>query len=461
MRRQPKKLEPTIDTICAVATATGRGGIGVVRVSGSASKALAAQLCSKPLVARTAQYCEFLDSEGNAIDSGIALLFMGPHSFTGEDVLELQAHGGPVVLQMLVNQILKTANQIGLSVRLATPGEFTQRAYLNDKLDLAQAEAVADLIDAQTEQAARLATRSLQGALSQRVAALVNSLIKLRMLVEATLDFPEEEIDFLQAANAQGQLQAIQDALQQLLSGAQQGALLRNGVNVVLMGAPNVGKSSLLNALAQADVAIVTPIAGTTRDKIVQTIQIEGIALNIIDTAGLRDTDDTVEQMGIDRTWQEIEKADLVLHLQAIDIGDDDRLFKQMQSRLAKSVPVLSVMNKVDLKRELPVGQQAILISARSGFGLNELRTAILQAVGWQVSGDSLFLARQRQIDALDRAAVHITLAQQHTAPGQPIALDLMAEELRLAQLQLGTITGEFTADDLLGEIFTRFCIGK
>jgi tRNA modification GTPase len=461
MRRQPKKLEPTIDTICAVATATGRGGIGVVRVSGPASKALAAQLCSKPLVARAAQYCEFLDSEGNAIDSGIALLFIGPHSFTGEDVLELQAHGGPVVLQILVNQILKTANQIGLSVRLATPGEFTQRAYLNDKLDLAQAEAVADLIDAQTEQAARLATRSLQGALSQRVAALVNSLIKLRMLVEATLDFPEEEIDFLQAANAQGQLQAIQDALQQLLSGAQQGALLRNGVNVVLMGAPNVGKSSLLNALAQADVAIVTPIAGTTRDKIVQTIQIEGIALNIIDTAGLRDTDDTVEQMGIDRTWQEIEKADLVLHLQAIDIGDDDRLFKQMQSRLAKSVPVLSVMNKVDLKRELPVGQQAILISARSGFGLNELRTAILQAVGWQGSGDSLFLARQRQIDALDRAAVHITLAQQHTAPGQAIALDLMAEELRLAQLQLGTITGEFTADDLLGEIFTRFCIGK
>ncbi len=465
MRQQPKKLEPKVDTICAVATATGRGGIGVVRVSGPASNALATQLCSKPLTPRVAHYCDFLDSQGNAIDSGIALLFAGPHSFTGEDVLELQAHGGPVVLQMLVKQILTTASQLGLTVRLAMPGEFTQRAYLNDKLDLAQAEAVADLIDAQTEQAARLATRSLQGALSERVAALVKSLIKLRMLVEATLDFPEEEIDFLQAANAQGQLQQIQAALQQLLVGAKQGAMLRNGLNVVLMGAPNVGKSSLLNALAQADVAIVTPIAGTTRDKIVQTIQIEGIALNIIDTAGLRDTADTVEQMGIDRTWQEIEKADLVLHLQAVDICDDDKLFNQVQARLAlqssKPVPVLSVMNKVDLRQELPISKHAILISARNGLGLDELRSAILQAVGWQSSGDSLFLARQRQIDALNKAAVHINLAAQYAAPGQALALDLMAEELRLAQLQLGSITGEFTADDLLGEIFTRFCIGK
>jgi tRNA modification GTPase len=455
------------DTIVAVATATGRGGIGVVRVSGPAAKPIAAQICAKPLTARHAQFCEFLDAEGSAIDSGIALLFVAPHSFTGEDVLELQAHGGPVVLQLLLTRVLTVGAQLRLLVRTAQPGEFTQRAYLNDKLDLAQAEAVADLIDAQTEQAARLATRSLQGALSTRVAALVQSVIKLRMLVEATLDFPEEEIDFLQAANARGQLDAIEQQLRQLLTGATQGALLRSGVNVVLVGAPNVGKSSLLNALAQADIAIVTPIAGTTRDKVVQAIQIEGIALNIIDTAGLRTTDDEVEQIGIDRTWQEIDKADLVLHLQAADIADEPEMLARVKARLGqiktKAVPVLEVLNKADLidPRANNISSDALPISALSGAGLDALRAAVLTAVGWQSSGESLFLARRRQITALEQALQHVLVGQQQIQQALNQSLELFAEELRLVQQQLSSITGEFTADDLLGEIFARFCIGK
>ncbi len=458
----------TVDSIAAVATASGKGGIGVVRVSGPAAPALASAICAKPLIARQAQFCAFVDDQNAAIDSGIALLFTAPHSFTGEDVLELQAHGGPVVLQLLLARVISAGQQLGLPVRLANPGEFTQRAFLNDKLDLAQAEAVADLIDAQTEQAARMATRSLQGALSVRVSALVQALIRLRMLVEATLDFPEEEIDFLQAAKAQDQLHDIQHQLQQLLVGAQQGALLRNGIHAVLVGAPNTGKSSLLNALAQADIAIVTPIAGTTRDKVVQAVQIDGVAVNVVDTAGLRDTQDPVEKLGIERTWQEVDKADLVLHLQAVDIADDSALLAQVQERIfnqgSRSVPVLSVLNKVDLlapgtSATLP--EHTLAICALTGVGLEPLRQAILKAVGWQGSGESVFLARQRQVLALEQALEHVCLASERAAHGFTGALDLMAEELRLAQEQLNTITGEFSADDLLGEIFTRFCIGK
>ena len=453
------------DTIVAIATAAGKGGIGVVRVSGPAAQSIARKICSKPLLPRQAIFCGFVDSSNQVLDQGIALLFKGPHSFTGEDVLELQAHGGPVILQCLLNTVLG----FDASVRLAKPGEFTERAFLNDKLDLAQAEAVADLIDAQTEQAARAATRSLQGEFSKQVHGLVEGVTQLRMLVEATLDFPEEEIDFLEAADARGKLGQLIKQLQQLLVGARQGALLRNGLNVVLVGEPNVGKSSLLNALAGVDVAIVTPIAGTTRDKVVQSIALEGIALNIIDTAGLRDTADEVEAIGIQRTWAEVEKADIVLHLrdasrsnETQSMGPDD-LLNQLRLRIARQVPLLTVMNKIDLIPSVTVVRVAddcVWLSALDRIGLDLLRSEILRLAGWQASGDSIVLARERQLVAMRNALRAMALAAQHAALGNQ-QLDLMAEELRLCQLQLASITGEFSADDLLGEIFSRFCIGK
>jgi tRNA modification GTPase len=466
------------DTIAAVATANGKGGIGVVRVSGPMAQQLALKLLSKPVSPRKAVYCDFIDAQGAPIDSGIALYFQKPHSFTGDDVLELQGHGGPVVLNMLLRRILD------LGVRIAEAGEFTQRAFLNDKLDLAQAEAVADLIDAQTEQAVRLANRSLQGVFSAQIQTIVEQVIGLRMLVEATLDFPEEEIDFLEAADARGKLNQILDSMKALLARAAQGALLRNGLNVVLAGSPNVGKSSLLNALAGQDVAIVTPIAGTTRDKVVQAISIEGIAINMIDTAGLRQTDDTVEQIGIERTWQEIERADLVLHLQAWDqqssagARETDALLDSIRARLEQAdgrrTPVIQVMNKVDLsanpsarvdkkdeqKNDRTLASVVVHCSARLGLGLDLLRQEILASIGWQNTGDDLILARERQLLAMRQAYEHTLAAQEHAALGNA-RLDLMAEELRLAQAQLSSITGQFTADDLLGEIFSRFCIGK
>ena len=455
------------DTIAAIATAAGKGGIGVVRVSGPSVRAIATRICNKPLLPRQATFCGFLDNQNQVLDQGIALLFKGPHSFTGEDVLELQAHGGPVILQCLLNAVLAIAPL----TRLARPGEFTERAFLNDKLDLAQAEAVADLIDAQTEQAARLATRSLQGEFSKQVNSLVESVTKLRMLVEATLDFPEEEIDFLEAADARGQLSGLITSLQQLLNGARQGAMLRSGLNVVLVGAPNVGKSSLLNALAGVEVAIVTPIAGTTRDKVVQAIALEGIALNIIDTAGLRETSDTVEKIGIERTWAEVEKADIVLHLQdasAVMGADQDAalILEQLRARIQRQVPLLNVMNKIDLLVSSQPSAVARLeggsvwLSARNEIGLDLLRQEVLRLAGWQASGDNIVLARERQLLAMRKALASLLLAAQRAALGNQ-QLDLMAEELRLAQLQLSSITGEFSADDLLGEIFSRFCIGK
>ena len=461
------------DPIVAIATAPGRGGIGVVRVScGRAGDALAHALmnalCGQTLAPRHASYVPFVDAGGNALDRGIALYFPAPHSYTGEHVLELQGHGGPVVLQLVLQRCLQAGQPFGL--RLAEPGEFTRRAFLNDKLDLAQAEAVADLIEASTEAAARSAGRSLEGAFSRDIHSLVDEMIALRMLVEATLDFPEEEIDFLEAADARGKLAHIEMRLDHVLGEARQGSLLREGLSVVLAGQPNVGKSSLLNALAGAELAIVTPIAGTTRDKVTQTIQIEGIPLHVIDTAGLRETEDEVERIGIARTWNEIERADVVLHLLDARGGmtDEDVVIAR---RFPTGVPVVRVLNKTDLtdvgpsvNRLSAVDDEAELcevrLSAKKSEGIDLLRAELLRIAGWQAGTESVYLARERHLIALRAAQEHVAMAVAH-AQERAQSLDLFAEELRLAQEQLNSITGEFTSDDLLGVIFSRFCIGK
>ncbi|MDQ1815497.1 tRNA uridine-5-carboxymethylaminomethyl(34) synthesis GTPase MnmE [Massilia sp. CCM 9210] len=452
--------------IAAIATAPGRGGIGVVRASGkSLAPLLAALFPDVTLSARRATYIPFRQADGSVIDQGIALYFKGPRSYTGEDVLELQGHGGPIVLQMLLARVLEAGAESGL--RLAEPGEFTRRAYLNDKLDLAQAEAVADLIDASTEAAAKSATQSLSGAFSKTINTLVEQTIGLRMLVEATLDFPEEEIDFLEKSDARGQLAVIVASLERVFQQAAQGALLREGLNVVLVGQPNVGKSSLLNALAGADVAIVTPIAGTTRDKVTETIQIEGIPLNIIDTAGIRTIDDAVdvvERIGIERTWGEVAKADVILHLLDADLGPT-RADDAIVAAFPAGVPVLRVWNKIDLsghKSSVHPTEEAtnIYLSAHEHVGMDLLRAELLRIAGWQQTGESLFLARERHLIALRSAHKHLALAGEHAAQNDQ-SLDLFAEELRLAQAQLSSITGQFSSDDLLGVIFSRFCIGK
>ena len=440
------------DTISAIATAPGRGGIGVVRVSGSQVVQIAQALLGRVPQARKAHLANFLDVDGTPLDQGIALYFPGPHSFTGEDVLELQGHGGPAVLQNLLTRC------ISLGARLAEPGEFTRRAYLNDKMDLAQAESVADLIDAASAQAAKSAMRSLQGLFSQQVRVLVEALVNLRMLVESTLDFPEEEIDFLEAAQAQKKLAAIRAELSKLLQRAKQGALLRSGLSVVLIGQPNVGKSSLLNRLAGDEVAIVTAIAGTTRDTIREEILLEGIPLHIIDTAGLRDTHDEVEKLGIARTWAAIEKADLALVIMDAVAGrnaEDQKIL----ARLPATQPVLQVFNKCDLLQHsapasAPEGE--IYLSAKTGTGMEILHDRLLVLAGWQQTGEDLFMARERHIRALNAASACLAQADQCWQD-----LELLAEELNLTQQALNSITGEFTADDLLGEIFSRFCIGK
>jgi len=451
------------DPIVAIATAAGRGAVGIVRASGRNLQPLIASVCGQTLKARHASYLPFVDASGQAIDQGIAIHFPGPHSYTGEDVLELQAHGGPVVLQLLLARCLEAGRTIGL--RLAEPGEFTERAYLNDKLDLAQAEAVSDLIEASTEAAARSASRSLTGAFSNEIDGLSERLIKLRMLVEATLDFPEEDIDFLQKADARGQLDAIANQVTTVLDRARQGALLREGIQVVLAGQPNVGKSSLLNALAGAELAIVTPIPGTTRDKVTQTIQIEGVPLHVIDTAGLRelgDSGDEVERIGIARSWDEIARADAVLFLHDLTrLGEAayDRGDAQIAQRLEPLAErVVHVFNKSDLA-SAPHTPGTVL-SALTGEGLAELRRTLLGLAGWHAQPDGLFIARARHVDALQRTQAHLEQAQSQAASTAP-ALDLLAEELRLAHNALSEITGQFTSDDLLGEIFSRFCIGK
>lgn len=452
--------------IAAIATAPGRGGIGVVRASGkSLAPLIDALFPNQKLTPRHATYLPFKEANGSVIDEGLALYFKGPHSYTGEDVLELQGHGGPVVLRMLLARVLEAGAESGL--RLAEPGEFTRRAFLNDKLDLAQAEAVADLIDASTEAAAKSATASLSGAFSKVVHELVDKTINLRMLVEATLDFPEEEIDFLEKSNARGQLAGIVQALDKVFGQAAQGALLREGLNVVLVGQPNVGKSSLLNALAGADVAIVTPIAGTTRDKVSETIQVEGIPLNIIDTAGIRELDegvDVVERIGIERTWGEVGKADVILHLLDANLGPA-KADEEIVAAFPEGVPVVRIWNKIDLSGHKPsvdVSADAthIYLSAHEKIGIELLRTELLRIAGWQQTGESLYLARERHLIALRAAREHLDMAAAHAAQDDQ-SLDLFAEELRLAQDQLSSITGQFTPDDLLGVIFSRFCIGK
>lgn len=458
----PRHHEP----IVAVATAPGRGAVGIVRASGRDLAPLIEAVCARALAPRVATYLPFLAADGSTLDQGLAIHFPAPHSYTGEAVLELQAHGGPVLLQLLLARCLEAMP----GLRLAAPGEFTERAFLNGKLDLAQAEAVSDLIEASTEQAARSAGRSLAGAFSKQVNALRDALVELRMLVEATLDFPEEEIDFLEKADARGRLARITAELEGVLDRARSGALLREGLRVVLAGQPNVGKSSLLNALAGAELAIVTAIPGTTRDKVSETIQIHGVPLHVTDTAGLRDPEasaDEVERIGIARSWAEIGQADAVLFLRDLTrLGEPDydeadrRIAQAWPAGLADSGRLIEVFNKADASTLRPDSDAAIVISARSGDGLERLRERLLERAGWHAQPEGVFIARTRHVQALRRTREHlehaVALAAQRDA-----ALDLLAEELRLAHDALGEITGAFSADDLLGEIFGRFCIGK
>lgn len=442
------------DLIAAIATAPGMSGVGIVRVSGVEIGSLIRGLLGKTPQPRRATLATFRDARGAAIDQGIALYFPAPNSYTGEHVLELQGHGGPAVLRAVLSRCLE------LGARVARPGEFTQRAFLNDKIDLVQAEGVADLIGAATTEAARCALRSLQGEFSERVHGLERALVDLRVLVEATLDFPDEEIDFLQQADAFGRLARLKDQLEELLSVSRQGSLLREGVQLVLAGQPNVGKSSLLNRLAGDELAIVTDIPGTTRDAIRQTVNLEGIPAHVIDTAGLRRSDDPVERIGIERAWSAIEKADLVLLVVDATAGEQES-DREILRRLPGSLPCIRLMNKVDL---LPNAEQLlaqgdsdrIWLSAKTGAGLERLRKAILEKVGIDRGTEGLFMARERHLQALREAHRHI-----ERAGGQGGRLELLAEELRLAQERLGNIVGEFTPDDLLGEIFGRFCIGK
>ena len=469
------------DPIAAIATAPGRGAVGIVRVSGHGLAPFVQALLGRALRPREAHYLPFPDAQGQPIDRGLALFFPAPHSYTGEDVLELQAHGGPVVLQLLLARCLEAAQgtagaaEAAASVlphlRLAAPGEFTERAFLNGKIDLAQAEAIADLIDASTAAAARSAGRSLSGAFSEEIHGLRDALVHLRMLVEATLDFPEEEIDFLRKADARGQLSQLQHLLATVMQRAQQGALLREGIKAVIAGQPNAGKSSLLNALAGAELAIVTPIAGTTRDKVQQTIQIEGVPLHVIDTAGLRDSSDEVEKIGIARAWEEIAAADAVLFLHDLTrqsqpdyVAADAAIAQTLAERLPPGVPVIDVWNKTDaapgVQPGSAPGHDAVRLSARTGEGLDALRRLLLEAAGWQPAAEGLYIARARHTEALRAVDAHLMEAAAQLESSGP-ALDLLAEELRLAQNALGAITGEFGADDLLGVIFSSFCIGK
>lgn len=461
--------------IIAIATAPGRGAVGIVRVSARNLVPFVKCLLGRRLRPREATYLPFCDGVGAPIDHGLALYFPGPHSFTGEDVLELQAHGGPVVLQLLLARCLEVANQkeadLGATacldgLRIANPGEFTERAFLNDKIDLAQAEAIADLIDASTEAAARSATQSLSGVFSREIHVLRDALIHLRMLVEATLDFPEEEIDFLQKADAHGQLERLQTALDKVMAQANQGALLRDGITVVIAGQPNAGKSSLLNALAGAELAIVTAIPGTTRDKVQQTIQIEGVPIHVVDTAGLRLSTDDVEKIGIARAWDAIASSDVVVFLHDLTRKDvveyvaaDEAIACEIAGKIAKHVPILNVWNKADSAPDA-VPDQDISLSAKTGVGLDVLRQRLLQAAGWQATAGGMFIARERHVHALRRTREHLQMAGAHLA-AQAQLLDLLAEELRLAQNALAEITGEFSSNDLLGVIFSKFCIGK
>lgn len=452
-------MEANTDTIAAIATPPGRGGVGVVRVSGKNLTSIIQALLGKALIPRYAHLSQFLDQHGQAIDQGIALYFPNPRSYTGEDVLELQGHGGPVVMNLLLSRCLQ------LGARLAQPGEFTLRAYLNHKIDLIQAESVADIIAANTQEAVRCALHSLQGQFSFKIYEAVQSLIALRMLVEATLDFPEEEIDAMHFRQVVEKLERIHGQLERIFLAAEQGSLLQEGIKVVLVGTPNVGKSSLLNQLAEEEAAIVTEIPGTTRDTIARTIVIAGIPVQIIDTAGLRETDDVVERKGIERTLVEIQRSSVILQLfdgsrSMIDKGDS------IQRIIPADKPQVIVFNKIDLIGETPrieekENKSIIYLSAKTGAGIALLRQKILEIVGWQCNqaGEGVIMARQRHLEALAKARLHLASAMDFTRT--EVQLELLAEELRLAQNYLSSITGDYTADDLLGEIFSHFCIGK
>ena len=447
---------PDAPTIAAIATAPGRGGIGVIRLSGPDVPDLAVQLLGKLPSPRRAEYHEINAEDGALIDQCIVLYFPAPHSFTGEHILELQGHGGPVVLDILMERVL------GFGARQARPGEFSERAFLNDKIDLAQAEAIADLIDSSTRQAAKAAVRSLQGVFSQQVHSLIDALIQLRVHVEAAIDFPEEEIDFLADGQIDAHLTTIERSFTTIFNQARQGCLLNEGMTLVIAGRPNAGKSSLLNALAGQESAIVTPIAGTTRDTIHEHIQIDGMPIHLVDTAGLRDSTDLVEQEGIKRTWQEIEKADRVLLVIDIATGfqpEDHKILQALPGHLATTM----IFNKVDLSDE-QAGEVTIkdkkgfAISAKTGAGIEDIRRHLKAAMNYTEESEGGFMARRRHLQALETANHHVNIARRHY---QEKAGELLAEELRLAQQQLSDITGEFSSDDLLGEIFSSFCIGK
>ncbi|MBD2857603.1 tRNA uridine-5-carboxymethylaminomethyl(34) synthesis GTPase MnmE [Spongiibacter sp. KMU-158] len=447
------------DTIAAIATPPGKGGVGIVRVSGPACGLIAEQVLSKTLTPRYAHYGNFYEhvaGQKAVLDQGIAIYFPGPHSFTGEDVLELQGHGGPVLLDCLLREVIATG------ARMARPGEFSERAFLNNKIDLAQAEAIADLIDSASEQAARQAMRSLQGEFSDKINELVEAVTVLRIYVEAAIDFPEEEIDFISDGRIQNDLASIKEKLQRVFQSSKQGSLLREGMTVVIAGKPNAGKSSLLNALAGRESAIVTDIAGTTRDVLRENILIDGMPLHIIDTAGLRDSDDPVEQEGIRRAWQEINNADRVVLLvdsntekQDITVPED---FKPFLSTNRLTV----IFNKIDLSGEICREEQgeypSLYLSAKTQEGIELLRQHLKEAVGFKES-DSCFIARRRHIDALEKAMHHLYTGEQQLLEFQ--AGELLAEELRLVQENLSEITGAFSSDELLGRIFSSFCIGK
>ncbi|OOC12483.1 tRNA uridine-5-carboxymethylaminomethyl(34) synthesis GTPase MnmE [Dickeya dadantii] len=450
------------DTIVAQATPPGRGGVGILRISGRTAAAVAQAVLGKLPKPRYADYLPFHDADGSVLDQGIALWFPGPNSFTGEDVLELQGHGGPVILDLLLKRIVALPD-----VRIARPGEFSERAFLNDKLDLAQAEAIADLIDASSEQAARSAVNSLQGVFSTRIHQLVEALTHLRIYVEAAIDFPDEEIDFLSDGKIEAMLNDVIGDLGAVRAEARQGSLLREGMKVVIAGRPNAGKSSLLNALAGRDAAIVTDIAGTTRDVLREHIHIDGMPLHIIDTAGLRDASDEVERIGIERAWQEIEQADRVLFMvdgTTTDAMEPAAIWPEFMARLPKTLPITVVRNKADVTGE-PLGIEdvntysLIRLSARTGDGVDLLRDHLKQSMGFTSNTEGGFLARRRHLQALEQAAQH--LQQGHEQLVGAYAGELLAEELRLAQQSLSEITGEFTSDDLLGRIFSSFCIGK
>ncbi|WP_218353690.1 tRNA uridine-5-carboxymethylaminomethyl(34) synthesis GTPase MnmE [Alteromonas lipotrueiana] len=454
------------ETIVAQATAPGRGGVGIVRVSGPKVMAVANTMVPAPLEPRVASYTAFHDVHGQIIDQGIALYFKGPNSFTGEDVLEFQGHGGQMVMDMLIDAVLQTPG-----VRLARPGEFSEQAFMNDKLDLAQAEAIADLIDASSQQAARSALRSLQGEFSHAISTLSDQIVHLRMYVEAAIDFPDEEIDFLSDGKVAGDLDAIITSLAKVQAEAKQGTLLREGMQVVIAGRPNAGKSSLLNALAGKDSAIVTDVAGTTRDVLKEHIDINGMPVHIIDTAGLRDSFDKVEQIGIERAWQAIAQADRVLFVvdsTQTQVIDPYAIWPEFMARLPQNIPTTVVRNKADLSHET-IGEQVLTtehgditvvgLSAQTGDGVAQLREHLAVSMGLDTTTEGQFIARRRHLDALAKAGEHIDSG--HEQLNNSLAGELLAEELRLAHQALTEITGEFTSDDLLGQIFSSFCIGK